>query len=246
VTAPGGAYTVLARDREVILRYPDGTDRVLGPGRPYAVAFAPDAARLATAGPGSLVRTWDDRGTLLAETHAAAAARAVAYTPDGGRLLALDAAGEVAVYDPQTLTRLTGWNVEGPANSIACGPDGRTVAVSFGSWLAEDGWVECWSIPEGRRLASYAGAAPVGASRFSADGARLVIGGWDGRTVWRSLPGGAVVAERLLPKQAVADAAFSPDAATLPPDPPPEPPPPVPASPAFPELLQGVGQGGGR
>ncbi|HEY1378084.1 MAG TPA: M56 family metallopeptidase, partial [Gemmataceae bacterium] len=217
VTAPGGAYAVLARDHEVILRYPDGTDRVLGPGRPSAVAFAPGAARLATAGPGSLVRAWDNHGTLLAETHVAAAARAVAYTPDGGRLLSLDAAGEIAVYDPQTLVRLTGWTVEGPANSIACGPDGQTVAVSFGSWLADDGWVECWSIAEGRRLASYPGPAPVGASRFSPDGARLVIGGWDGRTVWRSLPGGALVAERLLPKQAVADAAFSPDAGTLPP-----------------------------
>src|SRR5207248_2661720 len=119
VIAPGGAYAVLARDREVILRYPDGTDRVLGPGRPYAVAFAPGATRLATAGPGPLVRTWDDQGTLLAETRAGAAARAVAYMPDGSRLLTLDAAGEVAVYDPRTLTRSAGWVVAGPANSIA-------------------------------------------------------------------------------------------------------------------------------
>jgi bla regulator protein BlaR1 len=247
VTAPGGAYAVLARDREVILRHPDGTDRVLGPGRPYAVAFAPGATRLATAGPGPLVRTWDDQGTLIAETRAPAAARAVAYTPDGNRLLVLDAAGEVAVHDPNTLERVVYWSVEGPANSIACGPDGQTVAVSFGSWLTEDGWVECWSIPERRRLASYAGPAPVGASRLSPDGARLVIGGWSGRTVWRSLPGGSLFAERLLPKQAVADAAFSPDAGTLPLDPPPEPAPPqVPGSPIVPELLQGISQLPGR
>jgi WD40 repeat protein len=227
VTAPGGAYTVLARDREVILRYPDGTDRALGPGRPCAVAFAPGAMRLATAGPGRLVRTWDNQGTLIAEACAPAAARAVAYTPDGSRLLVLDAAGGVAVHDPRTLTRLTCWTVEGPASSIACGPDGQTVAVSFGSWLGEDGWVECWSIAERSLIASYPGPAPVGASRFSPDGTVLVIAGWNGRTLWRSLPGGTFFAERALPKQAVADAAFSPDADTLPPEPPPEPPTPA-------------------
>ncbi len=48
--APGGILTVMARDREVLLRCSDGTSRVLGPGRPLAVTFAPGGQRLATAG----------------------------------------------------------------------------------------------------------------------------------------------------------------------------------------------------
>lgn len=226
--APDGGFTVLARDNEVILRRPDGTSRVLGPGRPLALAFAPGGKRIATAGPGLLVRTWDDRGELTATVHAPAAARAVVYTPDGSALLVLDAAGGVTVRDPQTLATVASWSVEGPANSIACAPDNRTVAVSFGSWLSESGWVECWSIPERRKVATFPASAPVGASRFSPDGKMLVVGGWNGLVAWRLLPGGDLLAERQLAKDLVATAAFSPDAGTLPPEPPPEPaPPPV-------------------
>ncbi len=220
--APGGGVTVLARDREVVLRHADGTTRALGPGRPLAVAFAPDGRQLATVGPGVLVRTWDDAGNPLAEAHAPAAARAVAYTPDGSSLLVLDAAGGVTVHDPRTVSPLASWTVEGPANSIACSPDGRTVAVAFGSWLAETGWVECWSIPERRKLATHPAAGPVGATRFTPDGTVLVVGEWTGRVTWRGLPGGALVGDRQLPKHLVATAAFSPDARTLPLEPPPE------------------------
>jgi hypothetical protein len=69
-----------------------------------------------------------------------------------------------------------------------------------------------------------------------------VVGGWNGLTVWLALPGGAVIAERQLPKDAVATAAFSPDAGTLPPVPPPEPAPPPSPVPRLgaAELLQGV------
>jgi len=225
-TVPGG-LTVAARDREVVLQRPDGTSRVLGPGRPLAVAFAPDGKRLATAGPGPLLRIWNDQGERVATARTPAAARALVYTPDGARLLVLDAAGGISVCDPQTLAPVANWSVEGPANSIACAPDGRTVAVSFGSWLAEEGWVECWSIADRRKLVSYPAPAPVGATRYTPDGRTLVIGAWNGRVVWRALPGGELCAERQMPKHLVATAAFSPDADTLPLAPPPEPPPPV-------------------
>jgi hypothetical protein len=147
--------------------------------------------------------------------------------PHGARLLVLDAEGGISVCDPNTLAVQDGWSLGGPANSIACGPDGQTVAVAFGSWLdAETGWVECWSIPQRRRLATYRVSAPVGAARFGPDGRTLIVGGWNGFLTWRSLPGGELIAERQLPKGLVAAAAFSPDAGTLPLDPPPEPEPP--------------------
>lgn len=241
-TAPGGARMVKARDQEVVLVSPDGTEKALGPGRPLALAFAPNGKRLATAGPGPLVRTWDYQGSLLAETRVAAAARGIAYTPDGRWLLVLDAAGSISVCDPSTLAVVTGWSVEGPANSITCAPDGQTVAVAFGSWLDESGWVECWSIGEQRKLVTYETTAPTGATRFAPDGRMLVIGGWNGSLAWRRLPGGQVLAERQLPKSVVAAAAFSPDAGTLPLDPPPEPEAPVTAPPIPSEFLQGVGQ----
>src|SRR5262249_28084622 len=95
-----------------------------------------------------------------------------------------------------------------------------------GSWLAEDGWVECWSIPERRKIGSYTAAAPVGASRFSADGKTLVIGSWNGLVTWRTVAGGGVITERQLSKGGVATGGFCPDADTLPMEPPPEPAPP--------------------
>lgn len=238
--APGGAITAVARDKEVVLRRPDGTVTALGPGKPLALAFAPNTQRLATAGPGTLIRTWDYRGNMLAEAHVAAAARGVAYTPDGRQLLVLDAAGGISVRDPNSLAPVATWSVEGPANSIACGPDSQTVAVAFGSWLdAETGWVECWSIPERRKLASYSASAPVGAARFGPDGRMLVVGGWNGLLTWRTLPGGELIAERQLPKGLVAAAAFSPDAGTLPLEPPPEPEP-LPVPQIVPELFPGI------
>jgi beta-lactamase regulating signal transducer with metallopeptidase domain len=241
-TAPGGAITALARDREVVLRRQDGRVTPLGPGKPLALAFAPNEQRLATAGPGPLVRTWNYGGNLLAETRMPAAARAIAYTPDGSRLLVLDAAGGISVRDPDTLAELTAWSVQGVANSIACSPDNRTVAVAFGSWLdADTGWVECWSISEGRKLVGYNASAPVGATRFAPDGGTLVVGSWSGLLTWRKLPGGELVARRQLPKDRVAAAAFSPDAGTLPLDPPPEPEPPPTSTPlTMPEFLEGI------
>jgi beta-lactamase regulating signal transducer with metallopeptidase domain len=245
--APSGALTALARDYEVVLRRSDGTVKALGPGKPLALAFAPDSKRLATAGPGPLVRTWDDRGRMLAKASVPAAARSITYTPDGTRLLVLDAAGSISVLHPETLAPLTSWSVEGPANTIACAPDNRTVAVACGSWLSEVGWVECWSIGEPRMLARYAMSAPVGATRFTPDGGMLVIGGWNGLLAWRKLPDGELVATRQLPKDLVAAASFSPDAASLPLEPPPEPMgPPAPTPSAGPELLRGVSQLPGR
>jgi WD40 repeat protein len=240
--APTGELTVIARDQEVLLRRPDGTTVALGPGRPLALAFAPGGRRLATVGPGALVRTWDDRGGLLAEAHVLTAGRSVAYTPDGTRVLVLDDAGTVSVHDAQTLTQVASWTVEGPANGLTCSPDGTTVAVAFGSWLSETGWVECWSIAERREVAHYPAPGPVGATRFTPDGRVLVIGCWNGFVAWRSVAGGELIAARQLSKDAVASAAFSPDSGTLPFDPPPEPaPPPTPVVPP-PELIQAIGE----
>jgi len=240
--APNGAVTAVARDNEVVLRRPDGTVKALGPGKPLALAFAPNAQRLATAGPGNLVRTWDYGGNLLAEASVPAAARGIAYTPDGSCLLVLDAAGGVSVRNPHTLAPVSSWSVEGPANSLSCAPDNQTVAVAFGSWLdAETGWVECWSIAEKRKLASYSASAPVGATRFTPNSEMLVIGGWNGLLAWRRLPSGELVAVRQLPKNLVAATAFSPDAGTLPLEPPPKPlEPPALVPQTEPRLLQGI------
>lgn len=231
--APGGAVTVLARDNEVLLRFADGSSRVLGPGRPLAVAFAPGGQRLATVGPGTLLRTWDDHGNLVATGYTVEAGRSVAYLPDGSGLVVLDAAGGVTVRDPNTLAATASWYAEGNANSLCVSPDGKTVAVSFGSWLSEGGWVELWSVAERRKTATVRASAPVGAARFTPDGQTLVVGCWSGKVEWRTLSG-MLVAAREMTKDLVANTAFSPDAAALPLDPPPEPP--VPA-PTFPELV---------
>src|SRR5207302_924554 len=92
----------------------------------------------------------------------------------------------------------------------ALGP-GKPIAVAFGSWLdADTGWVECWSIPKRRKLATYRAPVPIGATRFAPDGSMLVIGGWNGQLAWLTLPDGKLVATRQMPKDLVAAAAFSP------------------------------------
>jgi bla regulator protein BlaR1 len=241
VPSPVEVVSAMARDNEIVLRRPDGTVKILGPGKPLALAFAPNDQRLATVGPGSLVRTWDYWGNVLAEANVPAVARGIAYTPDGRSLLVLDAAGGISVRNPKTLAPISSWSVEGPANSITCSPDGEAVAISFGSWLdAETGWVECWSISEQRRLASYSASAPTGASRFAPDGGMLVIGGWNGLVEWRKLPSGELISSRQLPKSFVAATAFSPDAGTLPLNPPPPEPEflPAPLPQGAPEFIQ--------
>jgi bla regulator protein blaR1 len=230
-TAPITGLAILARDREIVLRRADGETRVLGPGRPIAVAFSPCEQRIATVGPGSLVRSWDHQGQLIAESHIEAAARSVVITPDGSSLLVLDAQGRITIHDPKTLKIQADWRIEGTVNSIACSPDGKTLAVSLGSWRSESGSVECWSIAERRKQVTYFTPTPVGASRFSPDGKTLIIGGWSGQLYWHSFPDGALTAERQLPKHLVSNAAFSPDADTLPIVPPELPPPPTPEPP---------------
>jgi bla regulator protein blaR1 len=250
--SPDGSVTALARDHEVVLRRPDGKVTPLGPGKPRALAFAPNTQRVATVGtvgPEDRVRTWDYEGNQLAEVCLPdrALGIAIAYTPDGTRLLVLDDKGRISVRDPYSLSLVAEWFVEGQANSIACAPDNDTVAVAFGSFLKEEpDWrVECWSISERRMRGRYDTSSPVGATRFGPDGRTLIVGGWDGLLSWRTLPGGELIAERQLSKGLVDAAAFSPDAGTLPFNPPPAPPPPP--QPALelqtePELIQGISQ----
>jgi len=226
--SPAG-ITVEARDRELVLHHPDGTTKVLGPGRPLALSFSSTTNRIATVGPGPLVRIWNDHGEPLAETRLDAAARSIAYTPDGSRLLVLSAEGGITVHDPQTLAVDHRWYVEGPANSLSCSPDGQVMAISFGSWLSEKGWVECWSINDPHKVACMPSAAPVGATRFTPDGKAIIIGGWNGLVAWRSLPEGKFLTDRQLSKDLVSTAAFCPEADSLPIVPPVEiAPPPVP------------------
>src|SRR5262249_37667087 len=122
--APNGGLTAVARDHEGVLRQTDGAVKALGPGKPVPLAVAPNGKQTATAGPGNLVRTWDDHGCLLTQARVPAPAWAIAYAPDGTCILVLDAAGGISVCDPFTLAVLSTWTVEGPANSLACSPDG--------------------------------------------------------------------------------------------------------------------------
>jgi beta-lactamase regulating signal transducer with metallopeptidase domain len=240
--SPAG-ITVEAQERELVLHHPDGTTKVLGPGRPLALSFSSTTNRIATVGPGPLLRTWDEHGEPLAEARLDAAARAIAYTPDGSRLLVLSAEGAITIHDPQTLAVGYRWYVEGPANSISCSPDGQVVAISFGSWLSEKGWVECWSINDPHKVACMPSAAPVGATRFTPDGKTIIIGGWNGLVAWRSLPDGRFITDRQLSKDLVATAAFCPEAGSLPLVPPIEiAPPPVPVLQLDLESPRGMGQ----
>jgi WD40 repeat protein len=115
---------------------------LLHPEPVMAMVFSPDGARLATAGADNKARVWDatdgTRLSVLASQGWLTAAgrllqghgmRAVAFSPDGGRLATASDDHTVQVWDLSSGHRLTRIRIEGGADSVTFSPDGRSVAV---------------------------------------------------------------------------------------------------------------------
>jgi hypothetical protein len=176
-TTRGPTTTIQKRDR--YLRVWD-----LATGKParrvademmHRATVSPDGRRLA--GGMHKIGVWDAAsGRELARLDQPGRVFALAFTPDGRRLVSSEFARPIRVWEVATSTeieRLAGH--DGATLALAVSPDGRAVA-SGGS----DGTVRLWELETGKELRRFTGhQGPVLAVAFSPDGRRLLSGSRD-------------------------------------------------------------------
>jgi eukaryotic-like serine/threonine-protein kinase len=139
------------------------------------LAMSPDGRRFA-AGQWGTLQVWDlSTSKSIWQTNQAGKVRAVAYTPDGTRIVAT-ADRDIRVWNadrPAVALTMTGH--EDDVTALSVSPDGRWIASG-----SNDRTVRLWSVATGRLAAVLVGHnASVGAVAFSPDSARLVSGGGD-------------------------------------------------------------------
>jgi eukaryotic-like serine/threonine-protein kinase len=242
--------TSVAFDREgrtVVTGSADGTARLWdsSTGRQLAtlgehrrgvsgVAFLPAGKVVVTASGAGEVRRWEPeklRDHDLLGDGALQVVRALAFTPDGSRLLTAGPGEfppdqpELTVWDPARGRRLR--TIQGRKTSIvdvSFSPDGKTLATAHTAYLAHGlpGEVRLWDAATGAARATLRGHRhAVFAVAFSPDGGHLASAGGDPSAssatgqvlLWDS--SGRLV--RAFPEQegAVVAAAFSPDGKRL-------------------------------
>lgn len=178
--------------------------------RVVALAFSPDGQRLAAGGSDGAISLWGAHslqdaplrigaagsgGTAsssarrfgqepVPDTAAAAAASALAFSPDGRQLLSAHSDGMLWLWDVATGKAVgSAWN-GGPAPilGLAFSPDGRQIANTSG------GVVRLWDAATRQSLGATAATSTDRVLRiaFTPEGRTLVAGGSDGVRLWGS------------------------------------------------------------
>jgi WD40 repeat protein len=210
---PGEAHTILTRPSRLIAD----------------VAFDPHGETLATAGSlhdpatrrtSGAVVLWEPvagRELLTYRDHDAPAT-AVAFSPDGGRVVSGDEGGAVQIWNPTTgQTSRTLAGLAGPVAAVAFSPDGNRVAAGGTRAGGKPGLVTVWDCGDGRELFSLSGlTAAVRSVAFSGDGRLLATGAQDGGVrLWDAGTGEPVRALRDASANPAFGVAFSPDGRLL-------------------------------
>ena len=169
---------------EVLVRVPQSAR-----GRMSSVCYAPDGRRMVSAGGTPVL--WDaDTGQELMSLGGGARGTnghapdwpyqvyALAFSPDGGRIVTGDASGELRLLDSRTGHEIT--RLSGPGNrvlSVAFRPDGRRIVAAAGNALV------AWDAVSGKRTLTIHDGTEVRCAAFPPDGRWILAGGRHGLTV---------------------------------------------------------------
>lgn len=196
VSPTGSVVAAGHADGRVVLRSLQ-TGRELGtlPGQNWveALAFAPDATRLAVGASDGHVRVWDLR------THEPVRALGghsgllfgLAYSPDGARLASGDTAGTVKLWDTASDEPVWTLAMDAPVVRLGFSPNGGTLAV------AGYDITRLLDAASGRILQTLAHPGAAQSVVFSPDGATLTTAAGAGVVVsWRVATGARLGAHR--------------------------------------------------
>jgi WD40 repeat protein len=202
-----------------------------------AVAFSPVAKRLASSSGDHTIKIWDtvsgrEIRSLRGHTYPIAS---IAISPDsrflacssdspgdgtvkvfnlvGGRpkLTTILGAGTTASHDANTTDGCPEGATDNDDNqigSIACSPDGQTLAVGCG------GMIDLWNVASGKHLRSIDGSAFIRSISFSPDGKTLASSSGDMVNLW-DVASGTALRTLIGHTNLVTTVVFSPDGRSL-------------------------------
>ncbi len=231
----GVAVLALAAVGFGVWRFSWGSRGLAGPDMnryPFSVTFSRDGRELlsggfdATKGGYSstygLIRRWDvATGKLIGQPLQGytSGVYAVALSPDGQTLAALESSNGVRLWDVgsgRSISLFGGYGYD--VTRMAFSPDGKTVATANDKdgtitlWDGARGWPRNWPFDQ----PLHGGEAKVAALAFSPDGQRLASGSADGTVrLWEAATGQLLGQPIAAHSSVVSSLAFSPDGRRL-------------------------------
>jgi WD40 repeat protein len=225
--SPDGRRIATAGDGAVQV-WDAATGQKLTAAKGASAAFSPDGQHLATAGPTapgtekrtSVVKWWDAAtgeelrafGTQELEIIL------LAITPDGRRVVAVDANGTVKVWDTATGAEARNFKVECSiwGRSFALSPDGNHLACRDSDHATDQGLVRVYDLSSGRQVQTMPGPASwITCLAYSPDGKRLAAGCADENVKLLDTATGQEVLTLTAHCDRVIGVAFSPDGRRL-------------------------------
>jgi len=177
------------------------------------LAFHPGGARLAVANMGGLPKVYDlsARTEVITLTGHVGKATAIAYSPDGARLVTGGEDQSVRIWDAATGAELRRMQGSPSPSRVVFSPDGLRVAA-----VGADGTLTVWDAASGQRLFNVAGQA-IGFRdvAYTPDGKQWITAGSDGTARTWDATSGLQVRVWTGHKSEVRAVAISPDGRLL-------------------------------
>jgi dipeptidyl aminopeptidase/acylaminoacyl peptidase len=157
----------------------------------------------------SSIHVWDAAsGARLGSVDVRLNSRAVAFSPNGKRIVAMSDDNSLRSYDVGTgnqINRFLGH--AGEVQAVAFSPDGKQIASA-----SEDGTLRLWNFDTAETIRTFEGhKGTVRSVSFSPDGKRLLSGGEDGMVLLWDVETGQILHRFEKQKKPVRGVAFSAD-----------------------------------